>query len=181
MGCGHTTPPPPKGPYTSKEDTTLGPGDIFTVKVYKEPNLSGKFRVSTKGTIDYPLLGTVKVLGSTPSKVAKTLRERLAKDYLKKPYVTVFVDTYQSKKISVFGSVRKPGTFKYINNMSIIEAITRAGGFTPLASKNNTTVTRHEKGKKLRFNLPVDDIGRGTAPNYLLQPGDVVWVPERVF
>ena len=181
MGCGLTSPRPPKIGYSGTEDTTLGPGDIFIVKVFGEANLSGKYRVSAKGTIDFPLIGTVRVLALTPPQVAKMLRKRLAKDYLKQPHVSVFVDTYQSKKISVFGSVRKPGTFNYINNMSIIEAITLAGGFTPLASKNKTTVTRHEKGVKKRYNLPVDDIGIGSAPNYLLQPGDVVFVPERVF
>jgi len=182
LGCGHTSPAPPDRPKGPKnEDTTLGPGDIFVVKVYQEPNLSGKYRVSAKGTIDFPLIGTVKVQGLRPPQVAKMLRWKLAKGYLKNPYVHVFVDTYQSKKISVFGSVRKPGTFNYINNMSIIEAITLAGGFTPLASKNKTTVTRHEKGVKKMYNLPVDDIGIGKAPNYLLQPGDVVFVPERVF
>ena len=180
-GCGQATSPPPPTSYAGTEDTTLGPGDVLEVKVYNEKNLSGKHRVSTKGDINFPLVGVIKVQGMNPPDVAAELTKRLAKDYLKSPHVIVFVKSYQSKKISVYGSVRRPGTFTYSNNMSIIEAVTKAGGFTPLARKNKTTVTRFEKGKKLRYTLPVEDIGEGKASNYLLQPGDVVYVPERYF
>ena len=180
-GCshpgGHTATPD----YNTVEDTTLGPGDVFKVQVYGEKELSGKYRVSAEGKIDFPLVGSLKVVGMTPPKVAVALRERLAKGFLKDPHVSVFVDTYQSKKISVFGAVRRPGTFKYVNNMSIVEAITRAGGFTPLASKNDVTVTRVIKGKKMRIKVAVATIGDGRAPNFLLRPGDVVFVLERVF
>ena len=167
---------PPRG-----EDTTLGPGDKIVITVFGEKDLSGKHRISGEGTINFPLLGLVKVLGLTPPKVAKKLSDKLRKGYLKNPHVSVYVDIYTSRKISVMGSVRRPGTFNYINNMSVIEAITLAGGFTPLASKNSTRVTRYEKGKKSTFTLAVDDIGKGTAANFLLRKGDVVWVPERVF
>jgi len=175
--------PPPQATSLAMavEDTTLGPGDIFSVKVFGEKDLSGKFLVSAKGTIDYPLIGTVKVQGKTPPAVGALIKKKLAGGYLKEPHVSVFVDEYNSKKISVFGQVRKPGTFNYENNMSIIEAITRAGGFTALASKNKITVTRVTNGKSARFTVPVEDIGEGTASNYLLRPGDIVFIPERVF
>ena len=107
--------------------------------------------------------------------------KKLADGYLKDPNVSVFVESYQSKKISVFGQVTRPGTFNYMNNMSIVEAITLAGGFTPIASKNDITVTRVEQGKSQRFTVPVQEIGEGKSSNYLLRPGDVVFVPERMF
>lgn len=180
-GCPRTVPPPPMPPLNLVADTTLGPGDVFTVDVFGEKELSGKYRVSASGQVDYPLVGAVKVGGLTPTEVAALLSRKLAAGYLREPHVSVFVDAYNSKKISVFGQVRKPGTFAYLNNMSIIEAITLAGGFTPLASKNDITVTRNEGGKSRRFKLQVKDIGEGRAQNYLLRPGDVVFVPERVF
>ena len=113
--------------------------------------------------------------------VAALLRERLSRGFIKEPHVSVFVNTYNSKKISVFGQVRKPGTFSYADNMSIVEAITLAGGFTPIASRNRITVTRSFKGQSKKINVPVADIGEGKAANYPVQPGDVVFVPERVF
>lgn len=168
-------------PSDSAEDTALGPGDVFNVEVFGEKDLSGKFRVSAQGTIDYPFAGTVKVAGLTPPEVATLIRQKLASGYLKDPSVSVFVESYNTKKISVFGQVQKPGTFNYMNNMSIIEAITLAGGFTPIASKNDISVTRVEHGKSRRFTVPVEEIGQGKSANYLLRPGDIVFVPERLF
>ena len=181
VGCGHSPPGPKDNFGRGIEDTRLGAGDKISVTVVHEKELSGRYRVSALGTIKFPLVGLVKIAGLTSAEAAKKLEGKLRDGYLKNPQILIYVDAYQSKKIHVFGSVRKPGTFNYLNNMSIIEAITLAGGFTPLASKNKTTVTRNEKGKKQRFTLAVDDIGRGTASNYFLQPGDVVFVPERVF
>lgn len=174
-------PPPPIIPTDSPADTALGPGDVFTVDVFGEKDLSGKFRVSARGTIDYPFAGNVKVAGMTPTEVAAMLRKKLADGYLKDPSVSVFVEAYNSKKISILGQVAKPGTFPYMNNMSIVEAITLAGGFTAIASKNDVTVTRTENGKSRRFQVPVEQIGEGHAANYLLRPGDIVFVPERIF
>ncbi len=175
-------PPPPIIPSDSPADTALGPGDVFVVDVFGEKDLSGKFRVSAHGTVDYPFAGNVKVAGMTPTEVAAMLRKKLADGYLKDPSVSVFVETYQSKKISILGQVAKPGTFPYQNNMSIVEAITLAGGFTAIASKNDVTVTRTEpNGKSRRFQVPVEQIGEGHAANYLLRPGDIVFVPERIF
>jgi polysaccharide export outer membrane protein len=171
----------PSAAIAATTDTSVGPADVFTIDVFGEKELSGKFRVSAQGTIDYPLVGSVKVAGLTPPEIAKVLRDRLAKGFLKEPYVSVFVDTYNSKKISVFGQVSKPGTFTYVYNMSIIEAITLAGGLTAIAAKNSITVTRIENGKKYRINVPVEDIGEGRASNYLVKAGDIIFVPERLF
>jgi polysaccharide export outer membrane protein len=162
-------------------DTALGAGDVFRIVVFGEKDLTGRYRVSAAGTIDYPLIGTLQVGGLTPPEIAALVRQKLAAGFLKDPHVSVFVKAYDSKKISVFGQVQKPGTFGYVNNMSIVEAITLAGGFTPIASKNAITVTRVEGGKSRRFTVRVEEIGEGSASNYLLRPGDIVFVPERLF
>ena len=70
---------------------------------------------------------------------------------------------YNSKKIFVFGEVQKPGTFPYEEDMSIIQAITMAGGFTKVASKNDIAVTRQVEGKETKIRVPVADIGSGTG------------------
>jgi polysaccharide export outer membrane protein len=163
------------------ESTTLGAGDLLEVRVFQETDLSGPFRISPEGTIDYPLCGKVELAAKTSSEAADSLTHCLANGYLRKPQVTVLVREYTSKKIFVFGEVQKPGTFPYEENMSVIQAITLAGGFTKLAAKNSTNVTRQENGHEVKVRAPVEEIGVGREKNILLQPGDIVFVPESFF
>lgn len=163
-------------------DSTLGPGDVFDVRVYGEKDLSSTFRVASDGTIDYPLLGPLQVNALTPGELAKSIEDGLKEgQFLKKPQVSIFVKEYNSKKISVFGQVKKPGTFPYQDGMSVVEAISIAGGFTSMARGNDTTVIRVVGGVKKRFKVPVEDVGTGQAPNFVLRSGDIVFVPERIF
>lgn len=157
---------------------TLGPGDVFEVRVYGEAGLSGIHRVSAEGTIQFPLIGEVKVSGLSPTEVAARIQGELLNGYLKNPFVSVLVKEYQSKKIYVLGQVVKPGTFPYEGQMNIVQAITLAGGFTPLARKNSVIVTRVDAGQEKSIRLPVERISEGMAPNFMLQPGDIVFVPE---
>jgi polysaccharide export outer membrane protein len=159
---------------------TLGPGDIFEVRVYQDRDLSGKYRVAPDGTIDFPLVGRVRVEGSTPSDVADRLRGALADGYLKNPSVTVFVLQYNSKKVFVLGQVVKPGTYPYEDEMNVVQAVTIASGFGPRADENGTIVTRIENGSEQRYQVPVDKISKGLAPNFTLKPGDIVFVPESI-
>jgi protein involved in polysaccharide export with SLBB domain len=160
--------------------STLGPGDLVEVRVFQEPDHSGIWRVSPEGTIDYPLCGKVELVGRTSSTAADSLRDCLAR-YVRRPQVSVLIREYNSKKIFVFGEVQKPGTFPYEGEMSIIQAITLAGGFTKLAAQNNTNVTRLVDGQERKIRVPVEDIGVGREKNFLLQPGDIVFVPESFF
>lgn len=163
-------------------DTTLGAGDVFDVRVFGEEELSQTFRAASDGSINFPLLGTVVVVGLTPSEVSHKLESGLREQqYLKNPQVSVFVKEYKSKKVSVLGQVKKPGTLQYEDGMSIVEAIAAAGGFNSLARGNDTTVTRVIGGKKRRFHIPVKSIGEGRVANFVLQPGDIIFVPKRVF
>ena len=92
-------------------------------------------------------------------------------EYLKTPQVSVFIKEFNSKKIYVFGQVRKPGTFGYEDGMSIVQAITLAGGFQPVADPNGTYVNRVVSGNEQKIKVAVEDIGRGKAPNLVLEPG----------
>ncbi len=159
---------------------TLGPGDIFEVRVYQDRDLSGRYRVAPDGTIDFPLVGRVSVEGKTPSDVADVLREALAQGYLKNPSITVFVLQYNSKKVFVLGQVVKPGTYPFEDGMNVVQAITIASGFGTRADENGTIVTRIESGSEKRYQVPVDRISKGLAPNFTLKPGDIVFVPESI-
>ena len=186
--CRKAPPQPPLTPAAAVEAQetsgttggTLGPGDVVEVRVFQEPEHSGVWRVSPEGTIDYPLCGKVSLAGRTSSTAADALNACLAR-YLRRPQVSINIREYNSKKVFVFGEVQKPGTFPLEGEMSIVQAITLAGGFTKLAAKNNTNVTRIVEGQERKIRVPVEDIGVGRERNFLLQPGDIVFVPESFF
>jgi protein involved in polysaccharide export with SLBB domain len=168
---------PPKtiGPIKAAIDS----GDVIEIKVFKEKDLSGKFQVADDGTIDYPLVGRVKVQGLVPPVVAKLLRDRLANGYLRSPHVRVLVEGFADKKlIYVWGKVQKSGAFRYTAGMPLIKALALAGGLTTMADRDGITVSRISDGKTKRVRTPM---ANGQFANYPLKPGDVIHVPERVF
>ena len=156
----------------------LGPGDVFEVSVYGEEKLSGLHRVDQDGAIMFPLIDRVVVQGMTPNEIADELQRRLREGFLRNPSVSVFVKEFNSKKIFVLGEVQKPGTFPYAAGMNIVEAITLAGGFLGSANNNYVIVTRHGADGDKRIPVPVEKITEGEAPNFAIQPGDIVFVPD---
>ncbi len=164
------------------DDTTLGPGDVFDVRVFGEENLTGRYRVSQDGSIDYPFLGRVAVEGREPTEVVDTLATRLRDDgILRNPQVSVMVVEYNSKKITVMGAVTHTGQFPLTAGLTLAQAISLAGGFTALANPGATMVTRRTEGELRRFRIDVDDISRGRTEDFVLRAGDIVFVPERPF
>ena len=180
--CSHATVPPPDRSEieeAEKNAEKVGTGDVIEIKVFREPDLAGIYRVGRDGNIDFPLIGKVSTKGKDAETVAADIRARLADGFLKNPQVTVFVREQRSQKVHVTGFVKNPGSFPYEAGMTVIQAITAAGGFTQLASTNGVKVTRAEVEEP--YKIPVDSIRRGESPNFLLQPGDIVYVPEAIF
>jgi len=179
-GCGGPSSEAPPPVVASTIVAALGIGDVFEVRVFGEPDLSGIYRVASNGTITFPLVGRLKISGLTASDASDLIAHSLEK-FIRQPSVSVFVREYNSKKIYVFGEVKKAGTFPYEDGMSIVQAITLAGGFEKLADKNRIAVTRSIDGAEQRLEVPVKEIGEGKAPNFALEPGDIIWVPESLF
>lgn len=178
-----TAEPPPAPTLLSRpaEVAILGPGDVVEIRVFREPDLAGTYRVSPDGRLDFPLIGAVQLGGRKPAEVEDEIRTRLADGYLKDPQVSVFVRELNSQKIHVLGQVSKSGTFPYEPRMTIIQAVTNAGGFTKLAAANRVSLTRMVNGAEQTVILRVGDIGEGLLPNFELLPGDIVFVPESLF
>lgn len=182
-------PPPSQYPtqQVSVEDTKLGPRDLFEVHVFQQVDLTGLYEVSTDCTITYPLIGVIEVCGLSPPQIEKKIKDGLLDGYLKNPQVSVVIKEFRSKTLSVFGQVKKPGTLPYTVGMTVVEAISQAGGFNEMARKNAVRVTRAErnpatnKSSKKSYTIPVDSIGSGQAANFFVRPGDVVFVPRRIF
>jgi polysaccharide export outer membrane protein len=168
------------GEVTLPEDR-IGIDDTFDVRVYGEADLSGTFRVATDGTVDYPLAGRLQVAGLRTGEIQQLLVQRLKDKYLKEPQVIVTIKDRNSQKISVLGQVTRPGQVGYYPNMTIVDAIASAGGFTGIAAKNSVNLRREVAGKIETHIFPVADISEGRSPNVMVLPGDVLVVDERVF
>lgn len=164
------------------EDTSVGAGDVFDVRVYGEADLSGSYRVAQDGSIDFPFIGRVLVAGLETTTIADLLSARLREGrYMVAPQVSVFVRENNSKRISVMGAVARPGTFPVYSGLTVVQAISLAGGFTSIASRDDTVVTRRTPQGLQRFAISVDAVTQGEQDDFPLRPGDIIYVPERVF
>jgi len=162
------------------QDYVIGPDDVLKITVYREEDMDREVRVSSDGYISFPLLGKVKVEGMTVSELENNLTAGLKK-FLKNPQVSVFIEEYST--VTVSGQVQKPGSFPLRGEMSVIEAISMAGGFTKIAAQNAVKVMRLEKGDKKTILVRVADINKtgDKSKDVPLKRGDIVFVPESLF
>ena len=171
----------------------LGPRDVITVTVFNETNLSGEYRVGEDGSITFPYLGRVRVIGMQAGALSDLFRSRLGErspenpeggNILRDPTVRVEVREINSRRISIFGQVQHPGVFPHQQCITLTQAIALAGGFTAIADKNTVRVTRiiHDTdggpGERHTYVLRAEDIAEGRAPDFDLLPDDVIFVAE---
>jgi protein involved in polysaccharide export with SLBB domain len=162
------------------QEYLICPDDVIKIEVYREDELNRKVRVSSDGYISLPLIGRVKAAGRSASGL-ETLLEKMYGTYLKRPHVTIFIEEYST--ITISGQVKKPGSYQITGNLTVLEAISLAGGFTDIASRNNVRILRHENGKEKTIRVRVGDISKGDdkEKDIRLEPGDIVIVPESLF
>lgn len=168
----------------------IGPTDVLTVVVFNENALSGEFRVAEDGSVTFPYLGRVEVIGMQPAEVADALRRGLGeqtadnptgRNVLTHPNVRVEIKEANSRRISVSGQVQHPNQYAFTRCLTVTQAIALAGGFTALAEKNQVRVTRvGRNGERRVFVLRVEDILEGRRDDFDIEPGDVIYVPESV-
>ncbi len=151
-------------------DYKLGSGDRVRVTVFGHEDLSGEFEVDGSGNVSLPLIRNVTAHGLTVSELEQTIIDRLKPDYLKDPSVSVDVLNY--RPFYIYGEVNQPGSYAYVNGMTVVKAIAMAGGFTYRAKKSRVGIIRANDASKTP-----QEAGRDT----LVLPGDVIEVPERFF
>jgi polysaccharide biosynthesis/export protein len=171
---------PSKRPPGSQVDAAykIGPEDVLQIDVWKEAEITRSVPVRPDGKITLPLLNDVQAAGLTPMELAGVISEGLKK-YINNPQVTVSVSTVNSRRVYVTGEVTKPGAFPLLPNMTVLQALTSAGGFTQFAKIKNTYVLRTEGGQQVKhpFNYKAVVEGRKPEDNIQLQPGDTIVVP----
>jgi polysaccharide biosynthesis/export protein len=156
----------------------IGPQDVIRIDVWKEPDISRTIPVRPDGKISIPLLNDVQAAGLTAMQLSSSLREGLSK-YLNNPQVTVTVTDINSRRIYITGEVTRGGAVPLLPNMTVLQALSSAGGFTQFAKEKNIYVLRTIDGKqvKLPFNYKEVIKGKLSEQNILLLPGDVIVVP----
>lgn len=149
---------------------TLGTGDKVRIVVFGHEDLSGQFEIDSAGRVSLPLIKDVAAAGLTTAELADSITSRLQPDYLKNPRVNVEVINY--RPFYIIGEVANPGSYPYVNDMTVLTAVAVAGGFTYRASKDKIFLVRETELDKERLKV---------TPETLLQPGDLVEVKERFF
>jgi polysaccharide biosynthesis/export protein len=154
----------------------VGAGDVLHVEVYGEPKLTGAFPVNDGGELDFPLLGPVRVEGSTAAQVAATLRSRLSEGYLVEPNVTAWLQGYNSQPVQVLGAVGKPGLYHLKGETTVLELLTEAGGVAG-AGVDEIRITHGDEGDQVTM-VPYEALLERGEGNVTLSGGDIVFVPE---
>jgi polysaccharide export outer membrane protein len=169
----------PAGEGVRGDDYVIGEGDVLQVAVWGEPAASVQSAtVRPDGKISMPLIKDVTVAGLTPALVERNVQEQLAK-VIRAPDVTVIVAQINSKKIFLTGAVKREGPLKFTYRMTVLQAISEAGGLTDYAKRKNIYILHTENGRQ--FRLPFDYTavlkGEKMEQNILLSPGDTIVVP----
>jgi polysaccharide biosynthesis/export protein len=155
----------------------IGASDVLTVTVWKEPTLSGMLLVRPDGKISLPLLGDVQASGLTPLELANQVAEKLKK-YVQNPNVSVVVSQIHSKVVYLLGEVGKKGPVDMTPGMTLLEAISTAGGLTDFANTKKMYILRDEDGKHKRIPVHYKEALKGvSAYDVVLQPNDTIVVP----
>jgi polysaccharide export outer membrane protein len=154
----------------------LGPEDVIEVFVWKQPELTTTVVIRPDGRISLPLTNELEASGKTSVQLQKEITERL-QEYITKPIVNVIAKQVNSLKISVLGEVRKPDVYRIKNQVTVLDAIAMAGGFTDLARPNRVIVIRNAQSGPQRIKINIKQLvaDESKTPFYL-QPLDTVYV-----
>jgi polysaccharide export outer membrane protein len=156
----------------------IGAQDVLDVSVWKEPDLSRQVPVRPDGKISLPLLNDVQALGLTPTQLATQITTGLEK-FMTSPQVTVIVSQINSQRVYILGEVGRAGAYGLLPGMTVLQALSNAGGFTAFANLKNIYVLRQDNGKqqKLFFNYKEVISGKKSEQNVELKPGDTIVIP----
>jgi polysaccharide export outer membrane protein len=164
----------PSAPVSANRSSNdaIAAQDLLEIDVFKVPDLSKEVRVDDAGNISLALIGTVHAAGMSASELEQTIASTLEKDYMHNPQVNVFVKESTSNKITVSGSVNKPGVYQLAGDTTVTQAIAMAEGLNRLAIKDNITVFRNGRP----FTVQLEAINKGLQADPIVMAGDKIQV-----
>jgi protein involved in polysaccharide export with SLBB domain len=152
-------------------DYRLGANDRVRIIVFGQPTLTGEYTLDGNGVLAFPLIGNVNANGQSPNQLQKAIASKLDPDYLQNPSVSAEVIT--RRPFYVIGEVQKPGNYPYVTDMTALQAVAMAGGYTYRARQNDLYIKRLDaNGRMVRV---------AATPETRIQPGDTVEIKERYF
>jgi polysaccharide biosynthesis/export protein len=166
---------------SSQSDPTyvIGAQDVLSISVWKNPDLTqNAVPVRPDGKISMPLLNDIQAAGLTPNELKDRITQGL-KSVMDNPIVTVIVTQMNSQRVYITGEVAKPGAYPLLPQMTILQALSSAGGFTQFANLKKIYMFRTVNGKQAKFPFDYKDVihGKNMSQNVVLQPGDTIVVP----
>ena len=169
---------PPNPSATADPNYVIGPQDVVDINVWKEPELSRSVPVRPDGKISLPLVNDVQAAGLTPGQLGAQITSDLTK-YVTSPQVTVIVAQINSQRIYVLGEVTRAGSYTLLPDMTVLQALSDAGGFTAFANSKKVYVLRQDGGKQQKIPFNYKDVINGKDPsqNIALKAGDTIIVP----
>ncbi len=168
MACG-SAPPADTEQLTTAPEYHLGSGDRVRVTVLDQPNLTGEYRVDGAGRLAFPLIGSIEARGLSPTELEQKITSKLKPEYLANPSVSV--EVVNARPFYVLGEVKNPGSYPYVEGMTVLNAVAIAGGFTYRAREEDFYITRASNPAQKA----------GASPATRVTPGDVITVRERYF
>jgi polysaccharide biosynthesis/export protein len=185
-GCANTpvAPPAPAVLTLTEYKYLIGPGDILSVIVWQNPDLSTSVPVRPDGRITISLVEDLVAAGKDPTMVAREI-ERAMSRYIRDPVVNVVVTSFSGpygEQVRVVGQAAKPQALAYRSRMTLLDVLIAVGGITPFADGNRSNILRTSEGNKL-YSVRIDDLLRkgDISANVMVQPGDVLVIPEAWF
>ncbi|WP_209347755.1 XrtA/PEP-CTERM system exopolysaccharide export protein [Pontixanthobacter sp. CEM42] len=183
---------PPASTVTAQdqpgEEYLIGALDELTIHVWRNPELGAeKIQVRPDGRITTPLVTDMPAVGKTPSMLAQDIRLQLSQ-YIEEPLVSVIVTKFEgaiSQRIRIIGATEQPASLPYRANMTVLDALIAVGGLSEFAAGNRSKLIRRNKstGQQAEYSLRLGDLLKkgDSRANVLLQPGDVIIIPESMF
>ncbi|MFN3748180.1 MAG: XrtA/PEP-CTERM system exopolysaccharide export protein [Sphingorhabdus sp.] len=192
-GCsnagGSGLPPAPSIPAQQQvsDEYIIGPLDQITIFVWRNPELGAKVQVRPDGRITTPLITDMPAAGKTATMLQQDIKLQLSQ-YINDPIVSVIVNEFaatNNQQVRIVGATEKPASIPFRADMTLLDAMIAVGGLSEYAAGNKARLVRHNKatGKSQEYALRINDlIRRGDSKaNVLLQPGDVIIIPESMF
>jgi len=154
----------------------IGPEDVLSISIWKTPDLTQEETVRPDGRIGLKLIGEVPAAGMTIATLRQFLTEKY-RDFVPEAEVSVSLKEMNSFKVYLLGKVSKPGEYRVKSQLTVLQALAMAGGFTAYANERGVKILRHQGGQDLMLSFDYREVMQGKAPDPRLQPGDRLLVP----